>query len=77
VRMYTGDEIHGFMLRDYRSSEPRWVDSKTGIVKLVEDMSMLDCVRDEPNCGYCLSCRAKTLLDSDKDLSSQISVHRR
>jgi len=28
VRRYTGEEIHGFMVPDYRSDEPRWIDAK-------------------------------------------------
>ena len=62
LRLYTGDEVHGFTLPDYRSSEPRWIDAKTGLIPLVNAIAAMDCVRDEPNCGSCLSCQAKTLI---------------
>lgn len=62
LRLYTGDEIHGFMLPDYRGDEPRWIDAKTGLNQIIEALAAWDCIRDEPNCGFCLSCQAKTLL---------------
>lgn len=30
VKLYTGQEIHGFMFPDYKADEPRWIDSKDG-----------------------------------------------
>jgi hypothetical protein len=72
IRLYTGDEVHGFMLPDYRSDEPRWIDAKTGLIPLIEGLAAYDCIRDEPNCGSCLSCQAKTLLGP----RDPISVHK-
>jgi hypothetical protein len=65
MRLYTGDEIHGFMMPDYRSDEPRWIDAKTGLIPLIEGLAAFDCIRDEPNCGYCLSCQAKALTQAN------------
>lgn len=81
-KRYTGQELHGFMFSDYDATEPRWIDAKQ--INVVEALALInalaarDCTHDEPNCGYCLSCRAKTALNgkAPHDLSSQISVHR-
>lgn len=62
LKLYTGDEVHGFMFSDYRSDEPRWIDAKTGLIPLIKGLAAFDCIRDEPNCGSCLSCQAKTLI---------------
>jgi hypothetical protein len=81
-KRYTGQELHGFMFPDYDATEPRWIDGKNvnvaEVLALVNGLAARDCTHDEPNCGYCLSCRAKTALESNasRDLSSQISVHR-
>jgi hypothetical protein len=39
VRIYTGEEIHGFMHPDYRADEPRWIDAREldPILRLIDD----------------------------------------
>lgn len=39
MKLYTGQEIHGFMFPDYKPDEPRWVDARElgPVLRLIDD----------------------------------------
>lgn len=39
MKIYTGEEVHGFMFSDYKADEPRWVDARElgPVLRLIYD----------------------------------------
>lgn len=44
MKIYTGEEVHGFMLPDYKADEPRWIDVRElepALLLIVENSRMV------------------------------------
>lgn len=62
LKLYRGDEIHGFMFSSYRADEPRWIDGKHMELETIIGMAhqielLLAALTGIAHCDRCATCR--------------------